>query len=161
MAVEQEGCQFYVMLSLFPMISHDLRYQDENTRLMTTRLLMKIKANKAYPDCIIYLMWYLLIHCAIGRMIPRRFDLFAACYLRNRTTFSVDGQQEWCRWLCNISAVTSVGKWPILGILQLKDVHSIRQSMIFLEEPFRRHAVNDEVLVDPILVEYAFDAWWY
>ena len=33
--------------------------------------------------------------------------------------------------------------------------------MIFLEEPFRRHAVNDEVLVDPVLVEYAFDAWWY
>ena len=116
MAVEQEGCQFYVMLSLFPITSHDLRYQDENTRLMTTRLLMKIKANKANPDCIIYSMWYLLIHCAIGRMIPRRFDLFAACYLSNWTTFSVDGQQEWCRWLCNISAVTSVGKWPILGI---------------------------------------------
>ena len=107
---------------------------------------------------VLYSIRYLLIQCAIGMMIPRRFDSSAAQYINNRNSLSVDWQPEWCGQLCNVSTFMSVGKWIFLGYCT-GAVYVIQQIMCSLDEPFHRHAVNAQVLVGPVSVKCFYGAW--
>ena len=48
-----------------------------------------------------------------------------------------------------------------LGGFCTEYVYGIQQSTFSLEDPFRRHAVNAEALVEPVLVKHVFGASWY